>query len=148
VTTIKGLYNRINNLDTNKVIVDSLEATKDSIADFNAEQLHHGLRSDGEEIGPDYASDAYAAMKNRMNPLPGAGVPDLYATGSFVQNIKVDVGSDKITTESSDDKSPMLQKKYKKIFGLSKPYKREYLNESLRPTFKKNMEKATGLKLS
>lgn len=150
--TIHGLYDRFQKLDTESIVHESLVATKEGIADQNAEQLLHGLRSDGSEIMPEYSNDLYAQVKNRMNPLPGFGVPDLYKTGSFVEHIKVEVGSDKITEDSTDEKSEMLQKKYSKgkakIFGLSKPYRREYLDQNLRPEFKRRMESATGLKLT
>jgi len=146
MSTIVSLYQRLKNLDTDKVIQTSLEQTKDALADLNIEQMHHGLNSDGEKIG-EYRSEAYAEEKERMNPLPGFGIPDLKLTGAFYRATKVVIGGDNITIDSDDEKSAELQEKYgKEIFGLSGVYKREYLKENLGPVFRKSITDVIGLK--
>ena len=53
-----------------------------------------------------------------------------------------------IHTESTDSKNQMLVKRYgEKIHGLGNTeFKKELIDESLRPVFKKKMESAIGLK--
>lgn len=144
MATIRGLYNRMKALDTDQVIEQSVAETADSYANLNAEQMHKGINSQGEQIGQ-YKSEAYAEMKNIQNPLPGFGVVDLRLTGDFYAGIKTTVSGEKVTTESSDPKNDQLVEKYGPVFGLSDRYRREYLNEGLRPVFKGKILAQTGL---
>lgn len=146
--TITSLYQKVQSLDTNQIITNSLEQTKEAIANLNVEQMHKGLNANGEPIGA-YRNEVYAEIKHRLNPLPGFGVPDLKLTGAFYQATSASISGDRIITDSGDSKSAKLQAKYgKQIFGLSGVYKREYLNESLGPTFRKSITSVIGLKFS
>jgi hypothetical protein len=146
--TIKTLYQKLEALDTDQVIVNSLEQTKEEIANLNVEQMNKGFNSKGEKIGA-YRNELYAEEKHRMNPLPGFGVPDLRLTGAFYGGTTVKVSGQTLMIDSSDSKSIELQEKYgKEIFGLSGVYKREYLNESLGPVFRKSITSIIGLKFS
>lgn len=148
MATILGLYERLQQLDTDKIIRESLEASKETYADMNAEQMFKGIRSDGNPILPEYSPLTVQLKKEKGQPTDRVTLHD---TGSFYQGIRVDVGSDKLTIDSVDEKSARLQKKYStrkgSIFGLSAPFRREFLNQKMRPEFKKRIEAATGLKL-
>jgi hypothetical protein len=147
--TIESLYETIQSLDTDTICEASVKNTSDAIADLNAEQLFHGLSSKEKNL-KSYRNEEYAEEKNRMNPLPGFGNPDLYYTGNFYKGIKATVDGSQFTITSSDEKTPMLTKKYgdKIIFGLGEKYSGEYIREFLNPEFKKQMESATGIKLN
>lgn len=140
------LRNKISALDIDKVAAASIEETADVISDLNAEQLHRGLTAfDGNF--PTYRNDEYARMKNKMNPLPGYGNPDIFLTGAFVRDIETKVVGDDVEITSTNSKTEMLVKKYgdKYLFGLSEKFHQEYVNETLQPVWIKKIKEATGL---
>lgn len=146
MATIKALLDRFQNLDAGSIAVDATVETADQLADLNTEQMHKGFNAEGDPIG-EYRSEIYAEEKHRMNPLPGFGRVDLRLTGAFYEGMYVRIEGDTIIEGSTDEKEEALQKKYGKIiFGLSAPFKREYLNEFLRPAFARRMQEAIGLK--
>lgn len=146
MATIKGLFNKVSALDIDKVTRDAMEETKDFIAQENVEQMNKGINAEDVKIGR-YRNPVYAELKNLQNPLPGYGVPDLRLTGAFYQGIRTEISGDKVITTSNDPKTEKLIKQYgPKIFGLSDPYKREFLNDHLRPTFSEKIKEAIGIK--
>lgn len=145
--TINNLRRKFESLDTDTVVRRSLENTTEQLANTQAEQMMRGLDANGNPIGQ-YRSPVYAEVKNRMNPLPGFGVPDLKLTGAFYRGITAKVSGELVITDSTDPKSADLQKKYgKEVFGLDGQYKGEFIREALRPEFGALMEQATGLKM-
>ena len=81
--TIVSLAEKFNSLNTDKIINESLNETKDEFKSINKEQLRAGKTNTGKNIAPKYRSKKYALAKNQMNPLPGLGNPDLHLTGAF-----------------------------------------------------------------
>lgn len=149
IMRILEVRNRFANLDTDKICISAVERTKDTIADLNAEQMFKGLRSDGSEITPDYSDVTIAIKEEKGQPTDRVTLRD---KGDFQNELYADIQGDKLIINSRDEKAAALDKKYSKakgsIYGLSGPFKREYLNEKLRPEFKKLMQNATGLKFS
>jgi len=146
--TIHSLYNRIKAMDTDKIVHDSLNETKDTISDLNAEQMAKGLRSDGEQIAP-----FYKPLTIRLKQEFGTGIGSitdhvtLYNEGNFYKGIKTDIAGEKIITDSTDPKSAKIKKKYgEKVFGLNERSNQEY-KERLQPVFLSKIEAATGLKM-
>ncbi|MDR0714924.1 MAG: hypothetical protein LBF89_11810 [Bacteroidales bacterium] len=116
--TIFEAQRRIAKIDLLEIAARTLTELESLVIALNQEQLSHGLRSDGEELYPDYRDKSYAAMKHRKNPKPGEGVPDLELTGSFYNKFYLD--TDKFTVSSHDAKTEKLVEKYgRSIFGLS-----------------------------
>ncbi len=147
--TILGLYRKVSALDTEAVIESAIVQTKEVIADLNAEQMNKGLRADGSEITPSYSPLTIAIKEEKGQPTDRVTLKD---TGDYYKAIRVEVSSGGETKViNNDPKAEKLNKKYSKakgnILGLSDPYRREYLNDHLRPTFSKNIEEAIGLKL-
>lgn len=146
MASIHSLYNNVQSLDIEKIAAQSIDETKEVIADLNAEQLFHGIRSDGADITPYYAESTIAIKKEKGQPYDRVTLKD---TGAFYAGIQVKVISNKVIIDSSDAKNDRLFKKYStvrsNIFGLSPLYKREYLNESLRREFIGNLRKKLGL---
>jgi len=144
--TIANLKRRIETLDIDRVITSSFGNTIEQLADENAVQLSKGETSrDGNFRS--YRNPEYATMKNRMNPVPGFGNPDLKLTGSFYHGIYARVEGTKIVIDSTDPKTDDLKKKYgdKYIFGLNNKSRSEYLREFLRPQVARQLEEAIGL---
>jgi transcriptional regulator len=148
MTTIKNLYDRFEKLDTDKVIDSALKQTKDYIGALNKEQMNKGLRSDGSETTPTYKDSTIRIKIEKGQPVDRVTLKD---TGAFYAGVKVEVKVDTISIFSTDSKSEKLEKEYSKanggIFGLSKPFKREYLNEALRPEIRQRIQKETGLSM-
>jgi hypothetical protein len=146
MSSIAQVYNKIKTLNIEDVARKSIEDTKEAIADFNAEQMFQGLRSDGAEINPQYSETTIAIKKEKGQPTDRVTLKD---TGAFYAGIRVVVTGDNITIDSTDEKNDKLFEKYStqrsNIFGLSPQYKREYVNEVLAPEWKRNVHEATGL---
>lgn len=144
--TISSLSEKFKALNTDKVIDESLNETKDEFKAINKQQLKAGKTNTGENVAPKYRSRKYASAKNQMNPLPGLGNPDLFLTGAFYEGIDVEVGKDVFDIISKDEKGPELENKYKDIFGLGNNFKKKYLDEDLGPTVQKKISNFIGLK--
>ncbi len=148
MVTVAALYNRMKAIDVKQISIDTLKETAETAADLNAEQMFKGLRADGSEITPSY-SDPTIQIKEAKGQITDHVT--LRDSGSFHEKTRVEVDSEKMVFKSIDEKSARLEKKYSKsngsIFGLSLPYKREYMNERVRPTFKKNIQVATRLRM-
>lgn len=142
--TITGLRQRLQSLDIEKVASNSLDETKDAFVELNKEQMFEGKNKQGDPIGM-YQSKQYSAYKNALNPKPGYGVPDLKLTGAFYRGIKMDVSGVRFTVVSTDSKSSALENKYGDIFGLSTPFKSEFIDRSLQPEFIKEVKQSLGL---
>lgn len=144
--TFTELNQTINSFDADKVVEDVYEETKEPLADLNAVQLLQGLSAKGKNL-KSYASPLYAEMKNRMNPLPGYGNPDLRLTGAFYRGIYANIQGGSLSITSSDSKTTDLEKKYGELnmFGLSEKYRIEHVIENIDPAFKKEIERVTGL---
>lgn len=143
--TIKGMFDRIAALDTNRVAANAIEETKETIEELNLEQMFSGLNSDGSEISPPYKEFTVAMKKRKGQPYDRVTLKD---TGSFYQGIRTEIVGNKVITDSTDSKSDKLQEKYgQEIFGLGTVFKSIYVNETLRPAFSRNIEMMTGLKM-
>lgn len=95
-----------------------------------------GIRADGSEILPTYIDFTIAIKQDKGQPTDRVTLRD---TGAFQAAITTEVTQTHVITDSTDEKSAKLQKKYgKKIFGLSEKFKAEYIRDNLRPAFLKN----------
>lgn len=146
--TISSLAENFRKLNTDKVIDESFRETTDSFEKLQKDQLKAGKTNKGDTIRPRYRSPKYARVKNEMNPLPGIGVPDLFLTGKFYSGIDAEPGRDVIDIISKDSKGPELENKYPNIFGLGTNFKKQYLEEDLRPKVMSKISSVTGLKFS
>lgn len=146
MSTIAQLLKKVQAVNIELIASESIDNTKEVLKTKQRDQLFHGLDSTGKPINKKYQNNKYARVKNEMNPLPGLGVPDLKLTGSFYNEMFVDVRSSSFVLDSADQKSGNLQVKYgTNIFGLGPNAKKEYIKESLRPEFRKKIKVITGL---
>jgi hypothetical protein len=146
MASIANVYKRIKAVDIEDVARKSIEDTKDAMADYNAQQLYQGLRSDGDEINPQYSETTIAIKKEKGQVTDRVTLKD---TGAFYAGLRVVVSGNNVTIDSTDEKSEKLFDKYStqrsNIFGLNPQFKREYLNEVLQPEWRRNVHNATGL---
>jgi hypothetical protein len=145
MVTISSLKKRIDSLNISEQSMYAIDETRDKIILKQQMQMMHGLDSKGSKIGR-YGSVKYAAAKFANNPLAGEGYVDLMLTKDFYNDQFVDVRTDTFVIDSGDEKTNKLIKKYgEDIFGLSKDYKKEYVQEDLHPVLLKNIRKAIKL---
>lgn len=104
------------------------------VIDLNQSQMLSGIDSKGNEL-KEYASKGYAAYKNKINSIPGFGVPDLKLTGAFQREMYLQFSSKGFPVEifSRDEKTQTLTQKYgKDIFGVTQD-NLENLRDHLKP---------------
>lgn len=138
--TIKGLLKKVESMDTSAVIDTAFDKTLSDLEDINRERMLDGVRSDG-SIMPNYSKVSVEVFGYPPGPIK------LKDTGAFQEAIKVVRSGNVLSTDSTDQKSGMLQGRYgKKIFGTGGSYKKQYLDENLRPALHREITAVTGLK--
>ena len=143
--TLSQFYTKVKQLDSDKIVTDTMEEAAPLITDMQKEQMLSGKNREGKKSGR-YRNPSYARMKNAMNPIPGLGVPDLRLTGEFYLGVYTEIRGDKVILDSTDEKTPALALRFgESIFGLSPVTKVELIKEDLRPLFIRNMRRGLGL---
>ena len=107
--------------NTSDIITEVFEVNRMEFVDLNTSQLELGLTNRGTLIKPNYASKVYSALKKRMGKRSPGDTADLKFKGDFHKEIDFVVlpsGKEGQLT-SFDEKTAMLEEKYKNIFGLS-----------------------------
>jgi hypothetical protein len=129
---INAMIAKLNSVDLNEIIADSIEETKLDLNKVQKEQLLHGEGKNG-RIGR-YRNHKYAEAKHRLNPLAGLGNVDLKLKGDYYKGVFVDVRSGSVVIESGDNKTAKLTEKYgENISGLNPDYAAGYSNDYLAP---------------
>lgn len=120
MATIVEVVNAWTILNFQDEIVKTMSDMADELAEQNRKQLKKGQTAKGGRF-KQYASDWYAVAKNRMNPIPGLGNPDLIVKGEFAAGIKLVVGLDGGDMGSTDGKADRLEGMYgaDNIFGMN-----------------------------
>lgn len=156
--TIRGLYNRLKTVDTDKIAQETMGGTEEEIRHYNLSQLLNGKTNEGIDISPTYLEDpyfdtlaeaqAYSDWKDKISPPSNRrkGVPNLYINGYYHSTIKVEIQGDKIKYNSHFDEASAIEEKFKNIYGLSPESRRMFVSGVLRPAFNYLIEQATGLK--
>ncbi len=121
------MADRFKSLDLRANIPIMIEQTQEDVLDLNRAQLYErSVDNTGTPLRL-YRSQPYALQKNRRNPKPGFGRPDLYETGAFFRGFYLRVGRNVFTISSRDGKTSDLVKKYTpNIFGLDEKSRTEY----------------------
>jgi len=121
--------------------------TSAEILTLNRFQLYNQSVDKNEEPLRLYGSLSYALEKNKMNPAPGFGRPDLYLTGSFQRAMYVEVNQTIIKVWSRDRKTDSLVAKYSdEIFGMTSTSKGKYAQQTLHPAIKTYITAKSGLR--
>lgn len=137
---VREVYNKLKSLQDNlpAIAEQSVSDVKNDLSTSQKEQLLQGVSSTGGTFRK-YRSASYAKLKNKMNPIPGLGNPDLKYTGSFYDGIFVTVANGIITIGSHDEKAQMLEANYKNVFGLDPQDMEDFLYGKLKPGYNKNI---------
>lgn len=143
MATIHEMNRRMKQVDLSKIAVSIIADSKQELIDKNKEQLlDEGFDRKSKKLKR-YASNSYAARKNKLNPFPGFGNPDLYRTGAFHRGFQLKLlTKNSFEIFSTDSKSKDLEKKYgTDIFGLTDQSKKEYSAETMQPQLVREVKK-------
>lgn len=143
--TTRGLLDKLDRLDFERIAEQAMDDTAKDFADANRDQLEHGYDRNGERLKK-YSNPKYAKIKQQQNSLPGYGNPDLKRSGAFHRGIIMTANNGLVLTGSMDDKAPRLTGKYPTTLGLGGPFKEGYVQDTLAPAIKKEVEDLTGLR--
>lgn len=147
MATIHEMHRRVKQVNLTKIGASIIADTKPELISKNKEQLlDSGVNKLGQKLRR-YQSNSYAARKNRLNPFPGFGVPDLYRTGAFHGGFQLRINStNTFEIFSTDSKSKDLTEKYgKDIFGLTEEKRNEYHKETMQPELVKAVKQILKL---
>jgi hypothetical protein len=159
MSTIRGLYNRLLTVDTDKIAMETIEGTEEEIRQYNLQQLLDGKTNQGTDISPTYLEDpffktqeqaqAYSDWKDRISPPSNRrkGVPNLYINGYYHASRKVQVIGDSIVYGSDWIEGQAIEQKFKNIDGLNPESRKKFIPFVLRPVFNHLIQQATGLKI-
>lgn len=161
MNTIANLLRKFETLDTDKVSAVAVDQTKGQLLDENKAQLYAGKLNTGQNLSPTYQQDPYfkspasaqrySDWKDSITPNSEreSGVPNLFIKGTFFASISIVVDGELINFDSFFAPASDIERKFTaNIYGLGGKYKQEYVNKDLRPAFKSEMERSTGLKLT
>lgn len=149
MATILDVLNNFKRLKLRNQVKRMVESDfNEQIIALNQRQLYaQSVDSNGEPLSF-YKSVSYSLEKEKRNPLPGFGRPDLYDTGSFFRNFVVRSSNSLFTITSTDSKTNKLTAKYgKDIFGLTKESKEEFTKTTLYRGIERYIESTTGIKM-
>lgn len=133
MSTALTILKKLQSIDVSLSAQIAIEETSNEYTKQQRSQLWQGLKSDDNYL-PDYSFRSVFQYNKPPGPIK------LYDTGDFYRGILVDVRGDIFITESSDDKSQMLQKRYGgEILGLGTNARIEYI-KALRPVLTKQIK--------
>lgn len=159
--TLHELQRRLKGFDLATEVAASVEETSEAMLNLNRQQLLRGLDSEGHYLSPKYSEDPYfkskesaeryAKWKKAIEPEKTdrpIDVPNLFITGVFHREIRVDVNSSEYKfSDSASFAGGVIGKFGDVIFGLTAESKRDtYIPEYLLPIVKYRIERKLGFK--
>lgn len=127
MTTINSMLQKVSSIDLPNQVPIIIEQTSETAINLNRQQLYEMSTDKNNMSLLMYKWPSYAQFKNRKNPKPGLGHPDLFLTGSFQNQMFMKVEKETFEISSKDGKTFDLIKHYgDDIFGLTLDSKKEY----------------------
>ena len=100
----------VNNLNQN--IIDAIAISDSQVLDLQREQMKgRQVTALDAPIMPEYSS--------YWKSIKGLTYPNLYQTGDFQNNLKLNTNGQQYLIQSTDWKNEKLKNKYKNIFGIA-----------------------------
>lgn len=146
MTTISDMLDSFKRLNLRKQVPIIIEQTKEEIITLNQRQLYNNSEDAKGVPLRFYASNSYAFEKERRNPNPGFGRPDLFLSGAFYRGFYISVTNSTYDIYSRDSKTGKLVAKYgEDIFGMTDDSQQQYVEETLYNGLSKYIEQITGV---
>lgn len=148
--TIGTLKARLAKMDLRFIATESIDQTKDHVKLLQQAQLFEGMTSEEHPIHrigkpPDYIYAERTIREKRIKGQPTNRVT-LRDKRDFYNEIFVDARDETFVIDSADEKAGKLIMDYgEKIFGLGRSRRAEWVQETLKPTYVRNIKTATGL---
>lgn len=140
----RSMLRRISALNTDAISEQAITETEGEFVELNQQQMYAGVNNDGSDINPQYKARTVRIKNEKGQPTDRVTLKD---TGAFYEGMGLEIAGDTIKEFSTDPKNDSLVQKYgPEIFGLGGTYKKEYVQDNLRPVFQQKIEEATGLK--
>lgn len=147
MTTIRSMLAGVQSIRLRDQLPIIIRETSPAILALNRYQLYNQSVDKNETPLRLYGSLSYALDKNKMNPAPGFGRPDLYLTGAFQRAMYVTINGQSIKVFSRDKKTRGLIEKYsEEIFGMTPTSKGKYAQETVLPAIKTHITAKSGLR--
>lgn len=149
MATILSMLTKVRSVNLRDQVPVIIEQTKEEAVKLNRLQLYDMSQDKNEMSLLIYRSPSYATYKNKRNPKPGLGHPDLFLTGSFQNKMFATVEKETLNISSRDSKTFDLIKQYgDDIFGLSEKSKSIYANGVVYEGIRRYITNKTGLKFT
>lgn len=138
MVTAGMLLEKIGRIDIQTSAELAMEETSSDAVKAQKNQLHQGIDKTGEfitnqETGSNQYSPSYAKYKGRKGPI------DLKDFGDYYSGIGIEIGLGDFTMFSTDEKAPMLNKRYNPL-GLGSDARIEWI-KTLKFEFVKQIKK-------
>lgn len=128
-------------------IDEVVDEDPDRITIYNKQQLYnHGLGADGQKLRG-YRMPKYAEDKNRMNPNPGMGVPDIFYTGETYREMFAKMDKTTLVISSTTPQTPKLEEDRPNIFGLDSDSEDKAAAEVIEPGLQQKLVEKVGVEL-
>jgi hypothetical protein len=148
--TLHSLQRDLNTFSLIEEIKLIIIETADEIAELQRGQFFQGIKSDGTKIVPEYKEITKQIKSTKTGIAAITDRVTFYDTGDFWKLIGVEnVNNETFTITSLDWKTDKLETKYlKKIFGLTKESREEYITYVFFPRLKQVIEQKLKLGFS
>lgn len=137
INDILELKDRFSQLPTKMRMwtIEIINSNLEYFEDANIEQLLEGRQPNGSEIRPEYRSEPYARLKQKITPNSKRGfyTPNLKFEGDFYRSITAKLQGFALEVFATDPKADNLQRKYGQILGVSDPNILEFIQEIYLP---------------
>ncbi len=159
---LKKLIDDLGAFDTQKEVVDIIEANTDLIVEMQSDQWMEGRGVDGEFLRPFYSENPYfkskesaaryAKWKQKITPNPQRpdDVPNLYINGYLHSLLYADVYGEgsldaMLKIDSDAPFAPKVFSVHKNALGLNEEKRLLFAENVTLPEFKKILQEKTGL---
>jgi len=133
---LRELFNKVNQLDMEKLCADVVISKKELVMSLNTDQLFQGQRADGSVL-PDYSFVSVTVFGKPNGPIR------LYDTGDFYRGFIFTTSKFPLSITSTDEKSKELEQRYgSEIFGLTRENQEELADIYLLPELAKKFLEA------
>ena len=148
--TAAALIQVLKGVKVAKIAVKAVKQTQTEYLNIQTQkQMLYGIDATGNKISPSYTTAAYSRQKQRFNPRPGYGIPDLRMSGDLYEETKfIKVDETQIEIESKVPYAKYVESRYgSDIYGLSPKNRGTYAFGPFFKAFKRGLEGITGLVL-
>lgn len=142
MATVAEMMRRINAVDIDTIVEDSIEATKGDLLEQNRQQMNAGQTKENKAITPLYAPSTVTRKKKLGQPYDRVTLKD---KGELYDKMAAQVDNEQVIIGSGAEHAKYLEEKYGiQIFGVGSDFKIKY-NDVLAPVIIGKVKDQTGM---